>query len=101
MDYINAEDQTSATNPKVKANGWSIWLNPKSSKNVEALFRFDDLKQNEDADQRRKIFIGGVSYWFPANHGATTALMFDVEHYTYNYSKPDETRLFVHALVNF
>ena len=101
VDYINAEDQTSATKDKLKANGWSVWLNPKSTKHVEGLFRYDDLKQNDDLDQRRKIFLGGVSYWFPANHGTTTALMFDVEHYTYNYSKPDETRFFAHALVNF
>jgi Phosphate-selective porin O and P len=101
VDYINAEDQKAVDATNVKANGYSIWLTPRSTKHIEALIRFDDLKQNKDSNQRRKILIGGVSYWFPENHGATTALMFDVERYTYNYDKPDETRIFVHALVNF
>jgi hypothetical protein len=101
VDYINAEDQTSPTKTKVKADGWSIWLNPKTTKKIEGLFRYDDLTQDKSSDHVRKIFIGGLSYWFPENHGVTTAMMFDVEHYDYNYDKPNETRIFVHALVNF
>jgi hypothetical protein len=104
VDYINAKDQTSVTAAALKGEGFSIWVNPRSTKRIEALARYDDLKPNKDGDGRREIFIGGVAYWFPLQGGVTSAIMLDVEHYTFDAfqpPQPDQNRIFLHTLVNF
>jgi hypothetical protein len=104
VDYLNAKDQTSATRAPVKADGFSFWVTPRSTVGLEGVVRYDSLKPNKTVDAKKNRTIVGVSYWFKTIAApATAALLADYEHVSYDtaLARPEETRFFLHLLVNF
>jgi len=104
VDYLNAKDQTSATRAAVKADGFSFWVTPRSTVGLEGVVRYDSLKPNKTVDAKKNRTIVGVSYWFKTIAApATAALLADYEHVSYDtaLARPEETRFFLHLLVNF
>ena len=123
-EYLWADDQnSSATKPVVKAEGYSVWANPKMpyhgdpnnpqdhavGEGWEVLLRYDNLRPNVDQPGHKKRYIGGISYWFPVTKaGIAAALLADWEEVKYDgflpgnaNFKPTERRLAVHTLFNF
>ena len=49
-EYLDAKDNSSATKPVVKSDGWSLWAEPRTRFGLEGLFRYDDLKPNKSVD---------------------------------------------------
>jgi hypothetical protein len=108
FDAIKAHDQTSIRAADVEASGWSWWATPRipfeSTASWEALLRYDHLQPNTAVPADRTRTIVGVAYWF-RNQGATqAALLLDYDGQTFrNFStpQPKQTRVAVHALINF
>ena len=92
-----------ATAPEVKADGWSIWATPKSTKGWEGLLRYDSLKPDKTVDAKKNRKIAGVAYWFTTQKPATASLLLDYEEVKYDtlLAKPDEKRYALHALFAF
>jgi hypothetical protein len=66
-DYINAHDQPSIARALVPANGWSVWLTPRTKIGWEALLRYDHLTPNDTPPlllQTRSRTIVGGAYGF-------------------------------------
>jgi len=106
IEYLDAQDQTRASLPKIDGKGWSFWATPKTPDNIgwEGLIRFDHLEPNKTLDARRNRTILGVAYWFPHQGGVSTALLLDfenVENTNFEPVRPNERRYAVHALLNF
>jgi hypothetical protein len=103
FDYLNAEDQTRAALAKVKAEGVSFWVTPRTTFGLEGLFRYDSTKPNKTVDARRKRTIAGVAYWFPHQGTVSTAILLDYEQYEFDkaLNQPRQQRIAVHSLVNF
>jgi hypothetical protein len=103
FDYIDAKDSSSATKPVVEAQGWSIWVEPRSGKSLEGLFRYDDLKPAKSVDAKKNRTIAGLSYWFKEKAPLAACLLADVEtvHYDKALAKPNEKRFELKALFNF
>ena len=107
-DYIKASDQTGITKPDVHAQGWSFWATPKKPMNngssIEALLRYDHLSPDTTTAETRPRTIVGVAYWFPHQGNVSTAFMLDYDgqkFHNYPTAQPDQTKVAVHALVNF
>jgi hypothetical protein len=103
-EYLNTNDRTLVINPKVKADGYSIWFTPKTTKGFEGLFRFDSIEPNNDVSGRKKRGIGGIAYWFPHQGTVSTALLLDYEQVTFKdfaVNAPRQQRIALHMLVNF
>jgi hypothetical protein len=106
VDYFNAEDRTSISKNKVKANGTSFWFTPKSTIGIEGLFRLDYTKPDESIDQHRRRTIAGVAYWFPHQGAVSTAALLDFEQVKVTGVStptipPTQQRIAVHMLLNF
>ncbi len=103
FDHLDAKDQTVATAPEVKADGWSVWATPKSTKGWEGLLRYDSLKPDKTVDAKKNRKIAGVAYWFTTQKPATASLLLDYEEVKYDtlLAKPDEKRYALHALFAF
>jgi Phosphate-selective porin O and P len=103
VDHLDAKDQTAATASEVKADGWSVWATPKSTKGWEGLLRYDSLKPDKTVDAKKSRKIAGVAYWFTTQKPATAALLLDYEDVKYDtlLAKPDEKRYALHALFAF
>lgn len=101
--YLTAEDKPLPTSTQTDAQGYSIWLTPKTTKGWEGLLRYDHLEPNTDDDDRKNRTIGGIAYWLPVT-GASAAFLLDYEQVDYkNFapSRPKEQRVAIHCLVNF
>jgi hypothetical protein len=105
FDAITAHDQPSITRADVEASGWSFWANPKSPIGWELLFRYDQLTPDSRfGDQTRSRTIAGVAYWFPHQGTVSSALLVDYDGQTFHDftpSQPRQTKVAVHALINF
>ena len=106
FEYVSTKDQNaSATKTPANGRGWSFFATPKSPRGWEGLIRFDHLGPNKDVkSQVRERTIAGVAYWFPHQGTVSTALLFDVDHATFDGftpSQPTQRKIAVHALVNF
>jgi hypothetical protein len=106
FDYLRARDQNaSASRTPVEARGWSAWITPKIARGWEGLLRFDQLKPDTDvAARKQKRTIAGVAYWFPRQGNVATALLFDVDHTTFDAFSPardTQRKIALHALVSF
>ena len=106
FDYLRARDQNaSASRTPVEARGWSTWITPKIARGWEGLLRFDHLKPNKTVTARKqKRTIAGVAYWFPRQGNVATALLFDVDHTTFDAFSPareTQRKIALHALVAF
>jgi hypothetical protein len=104
VQYLSASDQTSITKAKVDANGYSFWITPRSTMGLEGLFRYDNLKPNDDQDAHRKRLIAGIAYWLPHQGTVSSALMLDFEQVKSNGftpNPPTQQRIALHTLVNF
>jgi hypothetical protein len=104
FQYLSTMDQTSITKTKVDASGYSFWITPRSKIGVEGLFRYDNLKPNDDVDAHRKRVIAGISYWLPHQGTVSSAILLDFEQVKSNGftpNPPTQQRIAVHTLVNF
>ena len=102
--YLEATNQAAPGGPKVRPKDWSIWVNPRTLFGLEALFRYDELKPNQDLDQKQKRTIFGIAYWFNFAPGIVTALMADYTQEKFDNftpAKPDNRFYAFHTLFNF
>src|SRR3954452_9224475 len=108
FDAIKAHDQASIKVADVEGTRWSWWAPPRlpfeSSASWEALLRYDHLQPNTAIPADRTRTIVGVAYWF-RNQGPTqAALLLDYDGQTFHDftpAQPRQTKLAVHALINF
>jgi hypothetical protein len=105
FDAIDAKDQPSVTRADVEAKGWSFWANPKTPRGWELLLRYDHLTPDTRlSDQTRSRTIAGVAYWFPHQGSVSSALLVDYDGQFFDNftpSQPKQTKVAVHALINF
>jgi hypothetical protein len=104
FDYLDAKDRTSATKPEVKSNGWSVWVEPRTTMGIEGLFRYDDLKPSTGVDARKKRTLAGVTYWFKLpKPGLAAAILADYEQVKYDaaLARPTEKRYEIKTLFNY
>ena len=109
LPYSTPSAQTSATKANVEAKGWSFWATPKAPQangsSLELLLRYDHLVPNQAAtDQTRQRTIAGVAYWFKPAGSIQSALLFDYDGQTFSNvipSQPKNSKVAVHALINF
>ncbi len=100
FEYLDANDQISASKADIHATGYSVWATPKFGAGWEGLFRYDYLEPNTATSQERNRTIVGVAYWFPYTGSASYALLADYENVRIS-SAPTQKKLSLHALVNF
>jgi hypothetical protein len=108
FDAIDAHDQPSIRTADVGSSGWSWWATPRipfaSTASWEALLRYDHLQPNTALPADRTRTIVGIAYWFK-NQGATqSALLLDYDGQTFHNvtpAQPRQTKVAVHALINF
>jgi hypothetical protein len=90
-EHLDATDQPTGVSPEVKANGYTVWVVPRSTKGWEGLLRYDSLKPdkdgvlvgsaNKDAMEQRKI--AGIAYWFHTQQpSGAAAVLLDYENTT-------------------
>lgn len=103
VELLEANDQPSAGAPAVRAQGYSVWITPRSRIGLEGLVRHDLLKPNKDADAKKRRTIVGVAYWFKVQGSALAAVLADLEQVKYGsaFMKPDEKRYALHCLFGF
>jgi hypothetical protein len=105
VSYLKAKDQSGVSATAVEAEGFSVWLTPKTTFGLEGLFRYDRLNPTEVNDSHKDRVIGGVAYWPKMSvTSVSTGILLDVEQvkYTdYAPARPTERRIAVHMLVNF
>jgi hypothetical protein len=103
VESLSATDQTTAASAQIKAEGWSVWATPRSTKGWEGLLRWDSLKPDKDVNAKKERKVAGVAYWFPTQKPAAASLLLDYEKVTYDtlLAKPNEQRYALHALFNF
>ena len=104
FQYLDTRDQTSATKQPVDAHGYSVWATPRTTKGWEGLLRFDYLEPTEGVKGKRDRFIGGIAYWFPHQGTVSGSLLLDVDQtkfHDFAVPQPTQTRIGLHALVNF
>ena len=108
FDGIKAHDQPSIRSADVEASGWSWWATPKlpfeSTASVEALLRYDHLQPNALVPADRTRTIAGVAYWFKNQGSYQAALLVDYDGQTFHNftpAQPKQTRVAVHALINY
>jgi hypothetical protein len=104
FEYLDAKDNSSASKPLVKSEGWSLWATPKTRIGIEGLFRHDDFKPNKSVDAKKSRTLIGVSYWFKTTRaGLAAAILADYEEVKYDapLNKPTEKRYELKTLFNF
>jgi hypothetical protein len=105
FNYFAAKDRTSATRAATDARAWSAFVTPRTARGWEGLLRFDQLEPTKAvAAQKKKRLIAGVAYWFAHEGPVTSALMFDVDHTTFDGfspAQPAQRRIALHAMVSF
>lgn len=107
FEWIDAKNQTTPTAAELHAQGWSAWVNPRTSFGLEGLFRYDELKPNKNAavgaDARKKRTIVGIAYWFPVLKGVSSALMADYTEVKFDtaLNQPKNKAYALHALFNY
>ncbi len=103
--YMKAKDQASSANvTEVDAEGYSVWVTPRTQFGLEALVRYDYLKPKTSTAQRKDRLIAGPAYWFPVKGNVAAAILLDYEQVRYrNYApaRPKEERYAIHTLFNF
>jgi len=104
FQYVDTEDQVSATGVKVDGQGWSVWATPRTTKGFEGLIRFDHLEPDDTTDRKRDRLIGGIAYWLPHQGTVSSAFLLDyeqVKNKNFPAPVPRQQRIALHALVNF
>jgi hypothetical protein len=108
-EYLDAKDRASglATKPtEADGKGWSLWVEPRTTTGLEALFRYDDLKPGTVAkfpDAKKKRTLFGLSYWFKLKAPLAVSILGDYEEVKYDaaLAKPTEKRFELKTLFNF
>jgi hypothetical protein len=122
-EFVSAKDQTIATAPEVKGNGYSLWATPKAPQangsSYELLLRYDHWTPNSSEslfapaatagntttafdDQKQNRTIVGVAYWFPHQGNVSSALLLDYDGQSFkNITTTPNHTVAIHALVNF
>jgi hypothetical protein len=104
LEVLHAEDRSGATAPTVEADGWSLWLTPRTPYGVEALLRFDSLRPNRSIDARKHRTILGAAYWFNTLKSPLAAALlaeYETVRYDAPLGKPTEKRFAVKSLFSF
>jgi hypothetical protein len=122
FDYLEAKDQTLATNLDVSSSGYSIWATPRlplaRGASWEVLARYDHWTPNRSgtiapasltgrlgipfSDQKQNRTIFGVSYWFPHEGNVSTAILFDYDGQGFDNITTAPTKgVAIHGLLNF
>jgi hypothetical protein len=102
--YIEATNQSAPGSAEVKPKDFSVWVTPRTPFGLEALIRYDELKPNQNTDQKQKRTVVGIAYWFNFGHGVTSALMADYTQEVFNNytpAKADNKFYALHTLFNF
>jgi hypothetical protein len=105
VSFLRAKDQAGVRATAVEADGFSLWVTPKTTVGFEGLFRYDRLNPTEANNSKKERVLAGIAYWprMPTT-AVTSAILFDVEQVKYsNYApaRPTEKRIAVHMLLNF
>jgi hypothetical protein len=87
----------------VDGRGWSVWLNPRTSKGWELLYRHDHNTPDKSvSNQKHKRDIFGVAYWFRNLQRVTSALLVDYDSLKQpGFGRPNDTRYALKMLINF
>jgi len=105
FNYLATTDRTSARGTAIDGRGWSAFVTPRTARGWEGLLRLDQLNPNKAVvAQKRKRVIGGVAYWFAHEGPVASALLFDVDHTTFDGfspAQPTQRKIAIHALVSF
>jgi hypothetical protein len=103
IDYLDAKDSSSATRPAVKANGWTVWAQPRHASGFEGLVRYDRFKPNKSVDAVKSRVLGGVSYWLKVKAPLAAAVLIDYEKVDYDtaLNRPNERRFEIKTLFNY
>lgn len=103
FDYLSTKDQSSISKTEVKAEGFTIWGNPRTPAGFEALFRYDHMKPNKTVDAVKSRFLLGLSYWLKVKSPLAAAVLLDYEEVKYDLklAKPTEKRFEIKTLINF
>jgi hypothetical protein len=108
IDYLDARDQTSATVPLKRGNGYGIWATPalkQVGKNFELLLRYDHWTPSRapaDIAKKQNMSIVGVSYWFPHEGNVATSMLLDWEVVKFpGTATPTQSRIAVHGYLNY
>ena len=109
INYLSTTDQARLIAPRLKGDGVSVWVTPKTPKGYgwEGLLRFDHLTQEQvttAARGARNRTIAGIAYWFPKQGAVSAAVLLDyerVDNDDYLPVRSDERRWAVHTLINF
>ncbi len=110
-DYLWTKDKSSGlpTGNEVKGEGWTFWVEPRTTSGFEALFRYDHLKPNTAAattalaDAVKSRFLGGLSYWLKVKAPLSAAVLVDYEEVKYDapLAKPREKRFEIKTQFTF
>lgn len=104
LEYLQAEDRPSASAPTVRADGYSVWVEPRTRFGLEGFFRRDDFRPSKSQDASKVRTIVGAAYWLKTQaQPFAAAVLGDFEHVKYDRSlgKPVEKRLSLHCLLAF
>ncbi len=104
FEYLDARDTSSVRKPAVKAEGWTVWVTPKTTIGLEGIFRYDEFKPNKAVDARKGRTLVGVSYWFKVQKSPlAAAILADYEQVRYDtlLKKRDEKRFEIKTLLSF
>lgn len=103
-EYLDAKDQPSIRSAPVKANGWSVFAQPRSKVGLDGWLRHDSLKPSKGAGASKTRTILGVAYWFKVQRAPfAAAILADYEQVSYDaaLSRPNEKRYELKSLFNF
>jgi hypothetical protein len=106
VDSVHATDRLKGLpgTDTVRSNGWSIWVNPRTTFGLEGLFRYDRYRPNEKAGATKREVIAGVAYWLAVLKAPrAAALLADYDGIDYDpaLGKPNEKRWELKALLSF
>jgi hypothetical protein len=108
IDYLDARDQTSATVPLKRGNGYGLWATPalkQTGKGFEMLLRYDHWTPSRapvDIAKKQNMSIVGISYWFPHEGNVATSMLLDWEVVKFpGTSTPTQSRIAVHGYLNY
>jgi hypothetical protein len=103
-EYLDTKDQAGIAAAAIKANGWSVFAQPRSKVGVDGWFRYDSLKPNKGVDARKSRTILGAVYWFKVQRAPfAAAILADYEQVKYDaaLARPNEKRYELKTLFNF
>jgi hypothetical protein len=100
LDVVQATDQTSVRNVRVRSKGWSAWATPRLTINGwEMLLRHDTFTPSSNAAAQKRNIIG-IAYWLQGLQKVTSAVMLDYDSLN-RAGSPNATNYGIKMLVSF